>query len=311
MKYLWVTILIAQFLPYSANAKHPGCPMGLFTGEEKGNSGEMIYFCKRGERNEKGEMVYAQRGPIKIFLDGNLIREGQLDDSGVPTGTWKTYVPDDGSKIEYQVNAKSEMHGNYVRYYENGQIRAKGRYENNKPIGKFNFFKIDGTCLAEGTVEETKPVVEAYQSELKKKLVLEAKAKKENDAAEEKKLMAKIKANWVEKKKGNITTFTDKSTKLNWTGFLGSGNWVNAKRKCITAKMNLPKLEQLQVALENGLSSFVENPLGLFWTSSEKGNVNDPKLSMMLDNGEAFAVATNGQAVPQSVLEDLGVVCVK
>ena len=39
--------------------------------------------------------------------------------------------------------------------------------------------------------------------------------------------------------------------------------------------MKLPTSSQLVTANENGLMSFIENPLGMLWTAEDKSNISD------------------------------------
>lgn len=240
-----------------------------------------------------------------------LVLSGQYTD-GKPSGFFEEYFPNGKVKAQFELdNDLKKMHGKFKRFHPDGSLRSEGQFDNDNGIGLWKFYSPEGKLLNSGTYEENQAVAKKFdEAELAK----EKKATKEKEDHVRKSQTAyekELKNNWSEKTVAGTKQFTSKKTKKTWSGFLGSGNHINAKRKCRAANMSLPNMEQLQAALEQGLSNFIENPFGLFWTSSDKGTVNEPQLSMILENGEAFAVSMDGQAVPQSILEDLGVVCVK
>jgi hypothetical protein len=64
----------------------------------------------------------------------------------------REYWPEDqGGKLKFEYEMRPNSEGKYMRngmsraFYANGQIEREGRYKDNQRVGKWTFYKIDGT----------------------------------------------------------------------------------------------------------------------------------------------------------------------
>jgi len=97
----------------------------------------------RREYNEDGQVVKSY-----IFLHGKIIGEGIFTDAGLKEGNW----------IEYYTNGKIKAKGNYTAdekngqwqyFYSNGQLEQIGIYRNSKPDSVWKWFYPNGKILRE------------------------------------------------------------------------------------------------------------------------------------------------------------------
>jgi antitoxin component YwqK of YwqJK toxin-antitoxin module len=106
--------------------------------------------------------------PFSLFLLLTLFVQGQnlLDDQGRKTGHWRAEYPD--GKVLYEADFMEDLPvGEMVRYYENGLVKARMKFE---PGGERSFahlFFKSGKRAAEGWyVNQVKDSVWTYYSEL-------------------------------------------------------------------------------------------------------------------------------------------------
>lgn len=75
----------------------------------------------RREYDEKGNIIQGY-----IFLNGKMVAEGIIDEKGLKQGYFQ-------------------------EYYENGRVKAEGKYVDSKPVGQWKYYYQDGTLEQEGT----------------------------------------------------------------------------------------------------------------------------------------------------------------
>ncbi len=79
-----------------------------------------------GVRREYDELGNIIKG--YIFLNGKMIAEGIIDEKGL-------------------------KQGNFLEYYENGRVKAEGRYVDSKPVGAWKYYYSEGTIEQEGSFD--------------------------------------------------------------------------------------------------------------------------------------------------------------
>ncbi len=92
---------------------------------------------------------YAPDGTIErsyIFRNGILIGEGIVTEKGERDGFWKEYYNDGRLKAEGKYN-KDVREGNWVFYHENGMKEQEGMYREGKPEGDWTWYYASGEVL--------------------------------------------------------------------------------------------------------------------------------------------------------------------
>lgn len=56
-------------------------------------------------------------------------------------------------QFEYYQNEKGEKHGHYISYFENGNKRSEGEYNNGIQINKWTYWHESGNLLSEGVLD--------------------------------------------------------------------------------------------------------------------------------------------------------------
>jgi uncharacterized protein len=106
--------------------------------------------------NKEGKMEgvrreYAEDGSVEksyIFRNGIMIGEGIVTEKGERDGFWKEYF-DDG-KLRAQGKFKKDMkEGLWTYYHPNGNVEQEGTYFNGKPEGEWRWYYPDGQTLRE------------------------------------------------------------------------------------------------------------------------------------------------------------------
>lgn len=232
---------------------------------------------------------------------------------GVPVGSWSEYYPDGQIMATYDVDKDGKPHGQLKKFHPNGSVRSTGQIEHGNPVGiAWKFLDPSGKTLAAGSYDEIKKAADKYDQEAKSRALAQQKEDQTKQAAATKKATDEVKKNWVEKKSQGIATFLDKKTKVTWSEFMQSANWLHALTKCQKLDMSLPTAAQLQEAIENGLMTMVENPFGTFWSSDDKSSPTlSQEMSLALNNLDAVVVSVEGQAFGLKKPEDAGIICVK
>lgn len=198
-------------------------------------------------------------------------------------------------------------HGPFYELYGNDAIKLKGQYEKDKPTGNWQYLSPEGEVLAEDTFENIKSKAAKIETEAKAK----SKEKKLAQEKENQLKLDKLKANWANKKIGSTAAFLDKLAKVTWTENVGYSNWLNATLKCKKLGLRLPTSSELKTSMENGLLNYVENPNSILWTKDDKASVTNAQLDMILGNGDALVVASDGSVFPNKKSLDAGVICIK
>lgn len=78
--------------------------------------------------------------------DGVLLIEGQHDDSGFKTGSWKEYYKS-GKIAAIELYQNGKLHGCYKSYHENGCIWSTGNYNLGNKDGKFEIYDPQGKLI--------------------------------------------------------------------------------------------------------------------------------------------------------------------
>lgn len=95
---------------------------------------------------------YARDGILvnaKIYdLDGTLLEEGVMTESGVKTGNWKLYY-ENGTVQAIGIYVANKKQGIWKFYYRTGTIRQEGEYKNDKEEGLWIFYNEKGNILRE------------------------------------------------------------------------------------------------------------------------------------------------------------------
>jgi len=79
----------------------------------------------------------------RIYSEGNLLRQGKLDDQGREQGLWKEFYENGGLKSEGNYkDGKREKQWSY--YFANGQAEQTGEYIKGKPSGEWKKYFSDG-----------------------------------------------------------------------------------------------------------------------------------------------------------------------
>jgi len=98
----------------------------------------------RREFNEEGEVVAGF-----VFLDGQIIGEGIIDEEGIKDGLWKEYYPNGAIKSEGTYD-KGNRIGGWKFYYPNGQLEQIGTYnKDGKADGSWTWYYATGDLLRE------------------------------------------------------------------------------------------------------------------------------------------------------------------
>jgi antitoxin component YwqK of YwqJK toxin-antitoxin module len=98
----------------------------------------------RREFNEEGEVVAGF-----VFLDGQIIGEGIIDEEGIKDGPWKEYYPNGAIKSEGTYD-KGNRIGGWKFYYPNGQLEQIGTYnKDGKADGSWTWYYATGDLLRE------------------------------------------------------------------------------------------------------------------------------------------------------------------
>lgn len=309
--YIFLMLLVAQDI----SAKDIECPAGTIKEPKPFVPGKKFetYCYKDSEPAKK-----IKHGPYQVWenvreigAQYELALSGQFTE-GSPTGLFEDYYPNGKVMAQFEVSKDlSKMNGKFKKYHPDGSVRAEGQFENDKGVGIWKFYSTDGKVLNSGTYEQNQAVAKKFDDEQAAKEEKAAKAEDAKNAKAQAEFEKALKKNWSQKTISGIKVFTNKQTKLSWSDFMGSANWINATLKCRKSGMRLATSSQLTLAIENGLMNFIENQMGLIWSSEDKSTVADNQMSLTMENHEALAVSNDGQIVPQSKLDDLGIICVK
>lgn len=311
--FLFSVSLLLAF--QAAGAKEIECPIGTLKEPKPFVAGKKYEtFCfKDADPTKK-----IKHGPYQawenvrdIGVQYELVLSGHFTD-GSPTGLFEDYYPNGKVMAQFEVSKDlSKMNGKFKKFHPDGSVRAEGQFENDKGVGVWKFYSPDGKLMNSGTYEQNQAVAKKFDDELAAKEEQASKAEEAKNAKAQAEYEKTLKKNWSHKTVSGVKIFTNKQTKLSWSDFMGSANWLNATLKCRKNGMKLATSSQLALAIENGLMNFIENQIGLIWTSEDKSTVADSQMSLTMENHEALVVSNDGQVVPQSKLDDLGIVCVK
>lgn len=94
---------------------------------------------------------YAEDGSIEksyIFKNGTMIGEGIVTEKGEKNGYWKEYYDDGKLRAEGKYN-KDKKTGNWKYYYRNGGTEQEGAYKDGKPEGPWRWYYETGELLRE------------------------------------------------------------------------------------------------------------------------------------------------------------------
>jgi antitoxin component YwqK of YwqJK toxin-antitoxin module len=85
---------------------------------------------------------------VEFYTNGQQKIKGSFDDLGKREGHWEYWYENGNqwSECDYKSDIK---HGINATYYENGQKRFSGEYKEDKKVGKWTFWKEDGTIATE------------------------------------------------------------------------------------------------------------------------------------------------------------------
>lgn len=109
-------------------------------------------YNKEG-RLEGVRREYRDDGTVEksyIFRNGIMIGEGIVTEKGERDGFWKEYYNDGKLKAEGKYN-KDLREGSWKFYYENGIVEQEGAYMNGKPEGDWRWYYPGGQILREET----------------------------------------------------------------------------------------------------------------------------------------------------------------
>lgn len=221
--------------------------------------------------------------------DGILVQDGTLRD-GKLNGQHRFYFAN--GKVGMTVEMLDDVpNGKIVRLWTNGKKRADGQFLKDEAVGKWSFWKEDGSLLNEGDYETGKAKLDKYLDLRNQKTKLASKN-------------APTKKSWVNKKSGSLEIYYNVKSKKSFTRWLGNSSFYNAGLKCKTLSQNwhLPSPEEWSEALEDGASEIFENFDLPFWTSADNITVTDPQQSMILGDRDAFAITRDGQMIPDNKL---------
>jgi uncharacterized protein len=96
---------------------------------------------------------YSEDGNIAksyIFRNGIMIGEGIVTEKGERDGYWKEYFNDGHLRAEGKYN-KDVREGAWKFYHENGAVEQEGTYYKGKPEGEWRWYYADGQLLREET----------------------------------------------------------------------------------------------------------------------------------------------------------------
>lgn len=95
---------------------------------------------------------YSPEGKIinsEVFMNGNKLGEGVMDEDGIKRGFWKEYYTDSLLRAEGNYDDGQRI-GEWIFYFKNGKTEQKGNYlKGEKPEGKWNWFHENGNLWRE------------------------------------------------------------------------------------------------------------------------------------------------------------------
>ena len=103
-----------------------------------------------GKKDDSGSVPEAQPMTENEKLLQKKEAEMEMKRKAFETGTLKTYYDDKKKKIKEEQTFKQGIpHGSAKIYYENGKLKAEGKYIKGKREGVFKFYSDKGTLTEE------------------------------------------------------------------------------------------------------------------------------------------------------------------
>lgn len=99
-----------------------------------------VYVGKGADQHKIEEIGYYEDGTMQI--------QGGMDQFSMREGVWKYWYKNGQlwSECEYKGGMKN---GKSTVYYDNGQKRYEGQYKDDKQVGIWRFWQVDGTLITE------------------------------------------------------------------------------------------------------------------------------------------------------------------
>jgi antitoxin component YwqK of YwqJK toxin-antitoxin module len=99
---------------------------------------------------DKSELVVVENGTYKEYYSTkkSVKFEGPQDKDGKRNGKWR-YFSESGIELSMTVYKHGEKHGYTIVKYPNGNLHYTGEYSNNKPIGIWKTYSIEGEMITE------------------------------------------------------------------------------------------------------------------------------------------------------------------
>jgi hypothetical protein len=99
---------------------------------------------------DKTELVVKENGTYKEYYPNkkSIKFEGPQDKNGKRNGKWQ-YFSESGIELSMTIYNHGEKHGHTIVKYPNGNLHYTGEYSNNKPIGIWKTYSIEGAIMNE------------------------------------------------------------------------------------------------------------------------------------------------------------------
>ena len=99
---------------------------------------------------DKTELVVMENGTYKEYYPNkkSVKFEGPQDKNGKRNGKWQ-YFSESGTELSMTIYNHGEKHGHTIVKYPNGNLHYTGEYSNNKPIGIWKTYSIEGEMITE------------------------------------------------------------------------------------------------------------------------------------------------------------------
>lgn len=100
--------------------------------------------------NEKLELTEVEENIFREYYPGkvHVKFEGPQDDKGERHGKW-IYFSEEGTELSMTMYMHGKKHGHSIVKYPNGAIHYVGEYQNDKPVGVWKTYAVNGELTKE------------------------------------------------------------------------------------------------------------------------------------------------------------------
>lgn len=99
---------------------------------------------------DKKDLVVIENGTFKEYYPNKKIVkfEGPQDKNGKRNGKWQ-YFSESGIELSMTIYRNGQKHGHSIVKYPNGNLHYTGEYSNNKQVGVWKTYSIEGDMMNE------------------------------------------------------------------------------------------------------------------------------------------------------------------